>query len=112
MVRNDTKTRKKYHTKKISSEIDPDNILKYWENLNKNAEQMARWMSLYEAVNLVADKAQDRGISFDKIDLPPLKLKEYMDSTVDIYYRQYLQAEFGIDVFYTDSDLFKNSMKN
>jgi len=81
--------------------------LKHWDKLNKNAEQMARWMSLYDAVNLIAEKAKERGIPFDQIDLPPIKIKEYMDATVDNYHRKYIQHEFGIEIFYSDTDLIK-----
>ena len=114
MVKEHKQTVGKYITLKPSTKgLNPDKILKHWEKLNKNAEQMARWMSLYDAVNLVAEKAKERGIPFDKVDLPPIKIKEFMDSTVDIYYRKYLQCEFGIDVFYSESgDLFKNSMED
>lgn len=114
MVKEHTKKVGKYISLKPSTKgLEPDKILKCWDKLHKNAEQMARWMSLYDAVNLVAEKAEERGIPFDSVDLPPIKIKEFMDHTVDIYYRKYLQTEFGIDVFYSESnDLFKNEMED
>lgn len=112
MVKEHKQTEVKHITLKPPTKgLNPEKILKHWDKLNKNAEQMARWMSLYDAVNIVAEKAKERDIDFEDVDLSPIKIKEFMDSTTDIYHRKYLQCEFGIDVFYSESkELFKNSM--
>jgi hypothetical protein len=46
-------------------------------------EQLARWMALYEAVNIVADKALERDIKLQKIKWHIPELKRYVDTTSD-----------------------------
>jgi len=78
--------------------------LKWWENANNKTEELSRWIALYEAVNLVADKAEELGKDFSKLQINPLKVREYMDSTVDIYHKKLLNQLYGINVVYTDPD--------
>lgn len=80
------------------------NNLNWWENANKKTEELSRWISLYEAVNIIADKAEEMGKDFDKIQINPLKVKEYMDSTVDIYHKKLLNQLYGINVVYVDPE--------
>jgi hypothetical protein len=79
------------------------NNLKWWDNANKKTEELSRWISLYEAVNIIADKAEDLGKDFSKIQINPLKVREYMDSTVDIYHKKLLNQLYGINVVYTEN---------
>jgi len=78
--------------------------LKWWDNANKKTEELSRWIALYEAVNIIADKAEDIGKDFNKIQINPLKVREYMDSTVDIYHKKLLNQLYGINVVYADSE--------
>ena len=93
-------------TSKTQTQIDKTtkniNVLKIWEKSNNEAEQLARWMSLYDAVNLIFDKAEEKGMDIENIELPPIKIKEYMDSVVDIYHRNLLKNIHGIDIFYSE----------
>lgn len=43
----------------------------------------ARWLALYEAVNIIADKAEDRGTKFETITLKQPALEKYIESTCD-----------------------------
>jgi len=81
-----------------------EDVLKYWEKANANAELLARWICLYDAINIVYDKAEERGIVLDDVDLSPIKIKEYMEATVDNYHRQLLRDMHGIDIFYSERD--------
>jgi hypothetical protein len=81
---------------------NPNQILNWWENATNKTEELARWMSLYEAVNLIADKCDDKGIDFNKVQINPLKVKEYMDSTVDIFHKKILNQLYGINVVYSE----------
>jgi len=78
------------------------NNLKWWENANKKTEELSRWIALYEAVNLIADKAEELGKDFSDIQINPLKVKDYMESTVDIYHKKLLNQIYGINVVYTE----------
>ena len=75
---------------------------KNWKLLHEETLQWARWIALYEAVQFCAEKAEDKGIPFDKVDLKPLKLLEYMDSVQDIIIRKLLKQEHNIDVYYSE----------
>ena len=60
---------------------------KDWEKIHEEASTWARWIALYEAINYLADKAEDKGIKFDTLDLKPLKILDYIESTQDIILR-------------------------
>lgn len=84
--------------------------LKWWENANKKTEELSRWISLYEAVNIIADKSEELGKDFSKIQINPLKVREYMDSTVDIYHKKLLNQLYGINVVYNDNQDDKDNI--
>lgn len=88
-------------TTKITNSLKINNKFKNWEKINQEAETLARWLSLYDAVNLIFDKAEEKNIDIENIELPPIKIKEYMDSTVDIYHRKLLKEFHGIDIVYS-----------
>lgn len=49
---------------------------------------LCRWASLKEAVDIVADKCEEKNIDFGTFDLKPLDLLKYVDSmTDDLYYK-------------------------
>lgn len=75
---------------------------KNWKILHEETIKWARWIALYEAIQFCADKAEEKGIPFDKLDLKPLKLLEYMDSVQDIIIRKLLKQEHNIDIVYSD----------
>ena len=45
--------------------------------------QLARWMALYEGINIIADKAEDRKIDFKDVSLHIPELKRYIDTTAE-----------------------------
>jgi hypothetical protein len=58
-----------------------------------NIEQMSlyelcRWSALEEAVNLIGDKCDERGINFDEIQLNPLDIMTYVDGQTDKIYEK------------------------
>jgi hypothetical protein len=60
---------------------------------NKEIYQLARWAALYESINMIADKAEEKKVSFEKVELKPLKILEYIDSTSDIIMRKLLEEK-------------------
>lgn len=80
-----------------------NNKIKDWENIHKDATTWAKWMSLYEAVNIIADKAQEKNIPFSKIEIKPLEIYKYMESMENIFLRKILKNEYKIDVCYEES---------
>jgi hypothetical protein len=75
---------------------------KNWQNIHDEAAMWARWIALYEAVQYIADKAEERNLPFEKIDIKPLKVLEYMDSTQDNILRKLLKQEYNIDICYNE----------
>ena len=49
-------------------------------------------------------------LDFNKIQINPLKVREYIDSTVDIYHKKLLNQLYGINIVYSepDEDSFNN----
>jgi hypothetical protein len=58
-----------------------------------NIEQMSlyelcRWSALEEAVNIIGDKCEERGVDFEKIQLNPLDIMTYVDGQTDKIYEK------------------------
>jgi len=49
--------------------------------------EMARWEALIESVNIIANKCRDKDVDFDSIELPPLVLRKYVETTCDAIYQ-------------------------
>lgn len=67
---------------------------------NKFNESMyyARWIALYEAINMIADEAKTRKKSFDSLKLSPVKIKKYISSVEDQIQRRLLQNDLNANV--------------
>jgi hypothetical protein len=65
----------------------------YEKASNVNLETMSlyelcRWSALEEAVNIIGDKCEERGMDFEKIQLNPLDIMTYVDSQTDKIYEK------------------------
>lgn len=77
---------------------------KTWENIHNESLTWAKWMALYEAVNLISDKAEERGVPFSQIELKPLAIHKYMESTENLFLRKILKQEHNIDVCFDNKN--------
>jgi hypothetical protein len=50
--------------------------------------ELCRWSALEEAVNLIGDKCEERGVDFEKVQLNPLDIMTYVDSQTDKIYEK------------------------
>lgn len=50
--------------------------------------EVARWLSLVEAINIIADEAEQRKVDFNKLKISPLDVESYIEKTCDIYARK------------------------
>lgn len=50
--------------------------------------ELGRWLSLMEAVNIIADECDERKIDFEKLRLEPLTVRKYIEGTCDIFCRK------------------------
>ena len=82
----------------MQQNISDNNSLTLIKN-NKELYELARWAALYESINMIADKAEEKKVSFEKIELKPLKILEYVDSTSDIIMRKLLNEKKSSDQF-------------
>lgn len=55
---------------------------------NMSLYELCRWSALEEAINLIGDKCEERGIDFDKIQLNPLDIMTYVDNQTDKIYEK------------------------
>jgi len=85
---------------------------KNWNEIHQEALSWSKWMALYEAVNMIADKAEEKKIPFQKIEIKPLAVYKYMESTENIFLRKILKQEYNIDVCFNDIAELNNPAKN
>ena len=52
--------------------------------------QLCRWTALEEAVNLIGDKCDERGIDFQTTELKPLDILQYIEKATDNIYAKYI----------------------
>jgi hypothetical protein len=69
----------KQKTHEKVSEVDLDKMSVY---------ELCRWSALEEAVNIISDKCEERGINFEEIQLNPLDIMTYVDSQTDKIYEK------------------------
>lgn len=50
--------------------------------------EQARWYSLIECVNMISEECDKRKKKFKKLQISPLDVKDYIESTCDIYARK------------------------
>lgn len=50
--------------------------------------ELCRWAALKEAVDIIADKCEDRKIEFESFDLKPLDILKYVDTMTDDLYNK------------------------
>ena len=82
--------------------------LEWWGAAQEKSLILARWMSLYEAINYIGDKADEKNIPFEDIKLCPLKIRDYMDSVEDIFTRKLLENDYKIKICPSESEIEDN----
>jgi|GEM_PF-4290064 len=53
-----------------------------------DAHQLSRWISLFEAVNIISDTAEDNGKNVDFMHIKKLPLDQYVKHTSALVYRE------------------------
>jgi hypothetical protein len=49
--------------------------------------ELSRWLALFEGVNIIADKAEDSGKTFNYMQIKQPALEEYVDSSSILIHR-------------------------
>jgi len=90
------------------------NPLSWWDKTHEKAGVLARWVSLYEAVNLIADKAEEKGMKLDNVQFKPLDIYDYMQATENINLKKILKELYKIQICYSEdaSSEFKDLIDN
>lgn len=65
--------------------------------MTKTLEEMSvfeqsRWYALLEAVDIISQRCEERGVDFETLHLSPIGIEKYVESTCDIY-AQKIQAD-------------------
>lgn len=89
--------------KKIFNLKNNKKKLENWDEIYKETAELARWICLYEAVNMIADKAEEKNLPFDKLDIKPLAIYKYMESMEDIIIKKALDQLYNIKIFYSEN---------
>jgi len=84
--------------------------LAWWGEVQQKSLTLAKWMSLFEAVNIIADNADDKKIPLDEVVFSPLDIMDYMSATEDIYLRKILEEDYKINICHNEdaSEEIKN----
>jgi len=90
------------------TEEPKQNPLAWWGETQEKALTLAKWMSLYEAVNYIADKADEKQIPIDDVDFKPLDIRDYMESTQDIFLRKILEHDYKIHICASSDNVVDN----
>lgn len=89
--------------KTTSQDMGPmQNPLAWWDKTRQDASTLSRWIALYEAVNIIADKAEEKGIPIEKVEFKPLAIHKYMESTENIILTKILEEQYKIKVCYSE----------
>lgn len=90
------------------------NPLNWWDKTHEKASTLARWISLYEAVNLIADKAEEKNIKLEDVQFKPLDIYDYMSATENINLKRILNELYKIQICYSEdaSDEFKDFVES
>jgi hypothetical protein len=87
-----------------------DTPILLWEIAQKKASVLARWLSLYEAVNIIADKAEEKGIDPEHIVYKPKAIHNYIASTENIFFKKILENDYNIEICYSEEE-YKDNLK-
>jgi hypothetical protein len=60
---------------------------------NMSDFEISRWQALMDAVGIVAEKAADRKIKWDTLDIKPSAIEHYIEATCDIYCRRLMESK-------------------
>lgn len=64
------------------------------ENINNMSDfELARWFAMMDAVNMIADKSEERKMKFEDVDLKPSAIEHYIEATCDIYCRKIMEQK-------------------
>lgn len=96
----------KTNTRKLEAP-NLEQTLSWWEKTNQEAATLARWICLKEAVDLIADKAEDRGLTINDVDLPPLAIMKYIEASETQMTRKILEQEYHINICANEDDTYK-----
>lgn len=78
-----------------------NNNKKSWSVIHEESATWARWIALYEAVNIIADMAEQKKQSFNS-KLKPIAISKYIESTQDMYLRKILEQEYNFNFYFED----------
>jgi len=81
---------------------EKSNNLQWWEKTHSDASTMARWIAMYEAVNIVADKADERKIDPKDVVYKPKAILDYIEKTQPIIMRKLLEQDYKIQICYSE----------
>lgn len=59
-------------------------------------------MALYEAVNLIADKAEEKNVPLEQVEFKPLDIRNYIAATEDVFLRKLLEEDYRINVCHNE----------
>ena len=87
---------------KESSDVLRQPPTNWWTSTHEKASVLSRWMALYEAVNIIGDKCEEKNIPLEDISFNPLDIKDYIAATEDIFLRKILKSDYKVDLYFEE----------
>jgi hypothetical protein len=78
-------------------------LISNWEDVQTEVSTLSKWMALYDAVNIISDKAKEKGMKGERVVYRPKAIKNFIKSTEDIYFKKILRESYNIDICYDES---------
>lgn len=87
---------------KNKKQLTTTESLKWWEDTKKTVTTEARWIALYEAVNLLSDKAEEKGLDFDSLKINHKGINDYLDAQQDIIALKLMKDRYNVEIVYDE----------
>jgi len=84
------------------------NTIEWWEKTHNESAMLARWICLYEAVNLISKIAEEKGVKSDEIVYKPKAIRDYITATEDIILKKILEEDYKIQICYSEESSDKD----
>jgi arsenate reductase-like glutaredoxin family protein len=72
--------------------------LNRWNKLYSDKKTLARWIALYEAINIIGERAEERKEEMEELDISHKSIMDYINATEGNLLRRILLEENKIDV--------------
>jgi|694.fasta_scaffold72262_4 hypothetical protein len=82
--------------------------IEWWDKTHNESAMLSRWICLYEAVNLIANIAEEKGVNPEEIVYKPKAIRDYISATENIILKKILEEDYKIEICYSEEPSKEN----